>query len=57
VTPFLGADLSAGRPLHFTTNSYVPIPLGMAGPLLVNGKLVHIPMATTEGCLVASTHR
>jgi hydroxymethylglutaryl-CoA reductase (NADPH) len=36
---------------------YVPIPLGMAGPLLVNGKLVHIPMATTEGCLVASTHR
>ncbi len=38
-------------------HSYIPIPLGIAGPLLVNGKLVHIPMATTEGCLVASTHR
>jgi hydroxymethylglutaryl-CoA reductase (NADPH) len=36
---------------------YVPIPLGIAGPLLVNGRHVHLPMATTEGCLVASTHR
>jgi hydroxymethylglutaryl-CoA reductase (NADPH) len=36
---------------------YIPIPIGIAGPLLVNGKLIHIPMATTEGCLVASTSR
>jgi hydroxymethylglutaryl-CoA reductase (NADPH) len=36
---------------------YVPIPIGIAGPILINGKKVRIPMATTEGCLVASTHR
>ncbi|XP_076667879.1 HMG coenzyme A reductase isoform X2 [Andrena cerasifolii] len=36
---------------------YVPIPLGIAGPLLIDGELYHVPMATTEGCLVASTNR
>lgn len=36
---------------------YIPLPLGIAGPLVIDGKPYHIPMATTEGCLVASTMR
>ncbi|CAJ0913123.1 9986_t:CDS:2 [Entrophospora sp. SA101] len=36
---------------------YIPIPVGVAGPLNVDNELIHIPMATTEGCLVASTSR
>jgi hydroxymethylglutaryl-CoA reductase (NADPH) len=36
---------------------YVQIPVGIAGPLLLDDKEYSVPMATTEGCLVASTNR
>ncbi|EJD54633.1 hypothetical protein AURDEDRAFT_110195 [Auricularia subglabra TFB-10046 SS5] len=36
---------------------YMPVPLGIAGPLKVDGQLYPIPMATAEGTLVASASR
>lgn len=36
---------------------FMPLPVGVAGPLIIDGKPIHIPMATTEGCLVASAMR
>jgi hydroxymethylglutaryl-CoA reductase (NADPH) len=36
---------------------YMPLPVGVAGPFLIDDSWYQIPMATTEGCLVASTSR
>lgn len=36
---------------------YMPLPLGVAGPITIDGRSYYLPMATTEGVLVASTSR
>ncbi|KAL3070002.1 hypothetical protein niasHS_017291 [Heterodera schachtii] len=36
---------------------FVPLPTGVAGPLYFDGTFVHLPLATTEGALVASVSR
>ena len=36
---------------------YMTVPLGIVGPLKLDDKFYTVPMATTEGCLLASTNR
>ena len=52
-------DITRGNIEHFT--GVAQIPLGIAGPLLVNGEHAqgefYVPLATTEGTLVASYNR
>ncbi|PAN07883.1 hypothetical protein PAHAL_1G370200 [Panicum hallii] len=56
--PFDGMDYQAilGQCCEMPVG-YVQVPVGVAGPLLLDGRQYHVPMATTEGCLVASVNR
>jgi len=36
---------------------YMTLPVGCAGPLLFNGEKLYLPLATTEGALIASINR
>jgi len=57
--PCVGAEVMKGAVENFI--GYVSIPVGVIGPLRMNGLFAqgdfYIPLATTEGALIASYHR
>lgn len=44
-------------PFASSIRSYLPLPVGVVGPMNIDGRDYMVPMATTEGALVASTNR
>ncbi|KAA8651939.1 hydroxymethylglutaryl-CoA reductase [Aspergillus tanneri] len=55
--PFKNYDYFGARGCCENVIGYMPIPVGIAGPLSVDCENLYIPMATTEGALVASVSR
>jgi hydroxymethylglutaryl-CoA reductase (NADPH) len=60
--PYAGIDAAAFYGSVLNTNcesvvGFIPYPLGIVGPLPVDGREYRVPLATTEGALIASTNR